>query len=177
MKIRYKDLQVKDLHNRLLEVFNRYQVTQQVWHKEEGNFSVRDDHFIDEWDDTHKARVIQDLKRCIEKGGAVIGAFADDKLVGFANVEGERFGSRNQYVELPYIHVSNEYRKHGIGKELFKRCCEKASDLGAEKVYIGAHPAVETQHFYRSLGCTYAEEINQRIYEKEPLDMQLEFRL
>lgn len=47
------------------------------------------------------------------------GAFVDQILIGFANVEGELFGIDQKYLELSYIHVSNEFRNSGIGKKLF----------------------------------------------------------
>ena len=89
-------------------------------------------------------------------------------------MESNRFGTRKEYVELPYIHVSQELRGSGIGKRLFEICCEIAKQLGAEKLYIAAHPAVETEHFYKQMGCTLAREINPQILNKEPLDLQME---
>ncbi|MGM7703242.1 GNAT family N-acetyltransferase [Pseudalkalibacillus sp. Hm43] len=175
--IHYKSLKEEDLSHDFLKDFNRYQETNQIVYKNNADYIIKQDHFVDHWDEAHKARVIGELKSCIITGGAVIGAFDKEALVGFANIEGKKFGSRNQYFELPYIHVSQEKRGHGIGKKLFEHCCESAIEKGAEKLYIGAHPAVETQQFYRSLGCTYAEEINEEIFNREPLDIQLEYRL
>ena len=65
-------------------------------------------------------------------------------------------------------------RGRGIGKKLFEVCCEKAKLLGAEKLYIAAHPSVETQRLYKHMGCTLASEINAQILNKEPLDLQME---
>ena len=132
---------------------------------------------MEEWTDGKKEQVIQSLQNCLKLGGAVISAIHQGEVVGFANIENLFFGSSNQYLELPYIHVSNEFRQNGIGKKLFHLCCEKAKQMGAKKLYIAAHPSIESQHFYQSVGCTYAFEINQKIYDKEPLDIQLEITL
>ncbi len=175
--IRYKRLKEEDLTNDLLKSFNRFQRTTQVVYKNNADYIIKQDHFVDHWDEEHKARVTSDLKNCMITGGAVIGSFHNALLVGFANIEGKKFGSRNQYLEMPYIHVSQEQRGQGIGKKLFELCCQFAKEKGVEKLYIGAHPAVETQQFYRALGCTYAEEINDEIFSREPLDIQLEYRL
>lgn len=172
-----RKLSIDELGLSLLSKFNRYQETKDVWYEKDGQFLKKVDTFIDEWNDEKKAQVIQSLKGCVERGGSVIGAFSEGGFVGFANVEAERFGSHNQYVELPYIHVSNESRKSGIGKKLFEQCCQEARKLGAEKLYIAAHPSVESQAFYLSLGCKYATEINEEIFQKEPLDIQMEFFL
>ncbi|WP_419877459.1 GNAT family N-acetyltransferase [Brevibacillus centrosporus] len=173
-EIRYRELSPAELDASLLRSFNRYQETNRVWYIEGGEWKQKDDHFVDHWDDDKKQLVLQDLQRCVREGGVVVGAFATDTLVGFANIEGELFGSQGEYVELPYIHVSNEQRGKRIGGTLFALCCEKAKTLGAKKLYIAAHPSIETQHFYRSAGCVLAAEINQRIYQREPLDIQLE---
>ena len=48
---------------------------------------------------------------------------------------------------------------------------------GAGKLYISAHSAVESQAFYKSMGCVEAGEYNPEHVEKEPYDCQLECRL
>lgn len=177
MEIQYRLLNLQELDHHLLMNFNRYQETNEVWFKEGNLFTTKQDHFIDDWDGKKKREVIVSLIKCSESGGAVVGAFTGEHLVGFANVESARFGMHNNYIELPYIHVSNDYRNLGIGRKLFQLCCEQARRLGAKKLYIAAHPSIETQQFYKSMGCTYAKEINETIFEKEPLDIQLEFLL
>lgn len=121
--------------------------------------------------------VIRLLRACIKAGGSVIGVYRERELIAFANVENEKFGTYSDYVELPYIHVSREVRGSGIGKKLFEICCEEAKLLGAKKLYVAAHPSVETQHFYKKMGCTLASEINPTIFNKEPLDLQMEYPL
>ena len=54
---------------------------------------------------------------------------------------------------------------------------EWARKKGARKLYISAHSAVESQAFYRQMGCVEAELYNQSHVEKEPFDCQLEARL
>lgn len=175
--IHYRRLGQGDLTPALLAGFTRYQETTRVWYHEDGHYQVKTDHFVDEWDDGKKQLVIAELRECLASGGAVVGAFLAEELVGFANVESELFGSSLQYAELPYIHVSNEARKLGIGKKLLGLACEEARLLGARKLYIAAHPSVETQYFYRAAGCTYAKEINPRILKREPLDIQMELTI
>ena len=47
----------------------------------------------------------------------------------------------------------------------------------AEKLYISSHSAVETQAFYRAVGCREAQEYNAEHVEQEPFDCQLEYVL
>lgn len=173
-KIMIKVLSLEDLKHTFLSNFNRYQVTDQVLFKENNQYKLKSDHFIDDWDGDKKALVIDELRTCIMEGGTVIGAFECEILAGFANIESRLFGSKMEYLELPYIHISSERRGYGIGKKLLETCCEEAKRLGAAKLYIAAHPSVESQGFYRAMGCREAVEINEKIMSREPLDIQLE---
>ncbi|MGB5944720.1 MAG: GNAT family N-acetyltransferase [Paenisporosarcina sp.] len=132
---------------------------------------------MDDWDHEKKSAVVHSLRYCIQAGDSVIGVYRERELIAFANVENEKFGTYSDYVELPYIHVSREVRGSGIGKKLFEICCEEAKLLGAKKLYVAAHPSVETQHFYKKMGCTLASEINTVIFNKETLDLQMEYPL
>ena len=58
------------------------------------------------------------------------------------------------------------------GSELEKRAEE--GEKKAKKLYISAHSAVESQAFYKAMGCVEAEEYNAEHVEKEPYDCQLE---
>ncbi|KPU44815.1 acetyltransferase (GNAT) family protein [Oxobacter pfennigii] len=175
--VEIKMLRIADLHPDTLRKFNRYQITNRVKYMESGHYDYKDDHFIEHWDDNKKHQVIESLQRCIQTGGIAAGAFICCELIGFANIEKNFFGKNKEYLELPYIHVSYEYRSHGIGKRLFALCCDQAKKLGARKIYISSHPSEETQSFYKSVGCVLASEVNMEILNREPLDIQLEFVL
>ncbi|MGP1906767.1 GNAT family N-acetyltransferase [Metabacillus sp. JX24] len=177
MSILYRSFIEEEIKPGLLDQFVRYQKTDRVWYEENGQFRVKEDSFTDDWDLEKKKEVIQSLKQCVQAGGTVIGAFLAERMIGFAAVEGKKFGRRRHYLELSYIHVSHEARGRGTGLELFKLACIYAKQMGAEKMYIGAHPSAETQHFYRKAGCVPAKEINGEIYSREPLDLQLEVSL
>lgn len=173
----YKKLTIEEIRDNFLSTFNRYQETHQVLVKYQDELIVKKDSFVDDWNHEKKASVIHSLRYCLQAGGVVIGVYREHELIAFANVENVIFGTDSDYVELPYIHVSKELRGSGIGKRLFEICCEEAKLLGAKKLYIAAHPSVETQHFYKRMGCTLASEINLAIFNKEPLDLQLEYLL
>ena len=68
-------------------------------------------------------------------------------------------------------------RRQGIGRLLFREAVSAVARMGAEKLYISAHSAAETQAFYRGLGCLDAREILQFHADKEPYDCQLEYLL
>ena len=98
------------------------------------------------------------LQNTVCTGGAVFGAFADGVLKGFVSVESAPLGRNGDYRDLSSLHVSQELRGQGIGRRLFALAREFAREQGALKLYISAHSAVETQAFYRAMGCTEAQE-------------------
>ncbi len=117
------------------------------------------------------------MQKTVREGGVVYGAFDGDYLVGFFSIKNGLFGSRSGYLQLSNLHVSYEYRRKGIGKELFHLASQKAQEMGADKLYLSAHSSFETQAFYRSLGCVEALEYNHKLVAREPYDCQLEFRI
>ena len=175
--VHYNKLSIEEIHDNFLSTFDRYQETHQVLVKYQDELIMKKDSFVDDWDHEKKSSVVHSLRHCLQAGGIVIGVYREHELIAFGNVENVKFGTYSNYVELPYIHVSRELRGSGIGKRLFEICCEEAKLLGAEKLYIAAHPSVETQHFYKRMGCTLASEINLPIFNKEPLDLQMEYTL
>lgn len=59
----------------------------------------------------------------------------------------------------------------------FYQACREAKWLGADKLYISAHFSKESQAAYKALGCVHAKEINPKLSEKEPCDVQFEYVL
>ena len=101
-------------------------------------------------------------------------AFRDGALKGFASVEAKLFGGEQRYLDLSSIHVSQDMRGQGVGRALFLAAKDWARNSGGRKLYISAHSAVESQAFYRAMGCVEAEVYHQGHVEEEPYDCQLE---
>jgi len=118
------------------------------------------------------------LKKTIISNGYAVGAFDEDKrLLGFATINREFFGSRYNYVLLDQIFISLEHRNKGIGRNLFMSCVDTARRWNADKIYICAGSAEETIAFYFNIGCKETEEVNMDLYKSDPRDFQLEFVL
>nr|MBR4281133.1 GNAT family N-acetyltransferase [Clostridia bacterium] len=132
--------------------------------------------FNEDWDVLRLRAEAADILRAIADGLPVIGAFDEEKLMGFAQL-GEYLGSRGQYIELVSYHVSAPYRGQGIGRRLFAAICDAARSLGAEKLYISAHSSKESQAAYRALGCVPAQEVDAMRAANEPCDVQMEYEL
>lgn len=172
--IQYRELQEKELCPELFGGFIRRQRVTKCWRKENGKWIVKDDPFIDDWGAEEYKFLVSCLQNTLRTGGFVYAAFEDTALKGFVSVEADFFGGENKYLDLTSIHVSEDMRGRGIGTVLFLAAKQWAKSKGAKKLYISSHSAVETQAFYKSMGCVEAKEYNQYHAEKEPFDCQLE---
>ena len=175
--IQYRDLSPGELSPELFAAFVRRQVVTDCWRREGEEWVIRKAPFIDDW----SAEDIQTLGSCLRNtlntGGLVRAAFLGGALKGFVSVEPTLFGGEHRYLDLSSIHVSQELRGSGTGRALFSAAADWARARGAKKLYISAHSAVETQAFYRGLGCVDAQLPDPRHMEAEPFDCQLEYTL
>ena len=79
--------------------------------------------------------LVQCLKDTIDGNGAVYGAFQAEALglpgvlKGFVSVEGGHMGSRGQYRDMTSLHVSEDLRGHGAGRQLFLLAKDWARDM------------------------------------------------
>lgn len=175
--IEYRELSENEICRELFAGFIRRQNVTKCFRKEDGRWIIKDDPFVDDWSESDYAILIKCLKNTVRTGGFVYAAFSGEVLKGFTSVEAELFGGEQKYLDLSSIHVSEDMRGMGIGKNLFNAAKDRAKKNGAEKLYISAHSAVETQAFYKAMGCTEAQVCNQKHIEAEPFDCQLECKL
>lgn len=56
-------------------------------------------------------------------------------------------------------------------------CKEEAKTYGAERLYLCAWSAEDTIAFYKSMGCVPPEEVNQKLFEEDKNNIQLELNL
>ncbi|WLR47473.1 GNAT family N-acetyltransferase [Halobacillus litoralis] len=170
-------LKAVDLDNHMLDSFDRYQKTDRVMVFQADTLNEESNGFEEDWTVENKRTIVHHFRLVVKNGGAVIAALKERHVHGFAVIEPDTFGEKSTYRELSYIHVSREVRGTGIGRLLFQKAGQVAKASGAEKLYIGAHPSVETQEFYQKMGCVPAQELNSSIYFREPRDIQLEITL
>ena len=174
-----KKLTLADLQPNMLEHFDRYQEVQHCLRRENDEWILKENPFIEQWDDELKKSIVtMDFTECLKSGGILWGVFnSENQLIAFASIYSNFFGSENQYLELKQLYISFGYRSAGLGKALFSLCSQKAKQLGAKKLYISAHSAQESQLFYERLGCVDAVEVNEEIAKNEPYDRQMEYVL
>ncbi len=154
--------------------FQRRQEVTRCWRKIDGAWVIKPIAFVDDWTEKDHEFVAWCLGNILASGGLVAGAFLDGKLKGVVAVENTPMGSRGQYRELSGFWVSREMRGNGIGRKLFEMAKVFAREKGAEKLYVSSHSSVESQAFYKAMGCVEAEEYSAPHAERGPNDCQIE---
>lgn len=171
----YRELSLADSY-RVNEI-NGAQFIAKAWRQIDGKRQLVDinwqEHQLPNGIDWH----IHHLETAVKNGGAAYGCFEENTLIGFAVINAELFGTTAHYLLLDQLFISLEHRGKGIGRKLFGLCCQGAKKRGADKLYICAGSAEETIAFYFGIGCEEAQEVNQKLYELDTRDYQLEYTL
>ena len=154
MNLSIQFLTVSQITPALFVGFVRRQQVKRCWRKESGRWVLKDIAFLDDWSPADYTHLLQKLRAILLSGGAVLAA-----------------------LQLSELNVSQPLRGQGIGRELFRLACEQARIRGAQKLYLSAHSAEETQAFYRAMGCVEAAWYHPELVALEPCDCQMEFLL
>jgi ribosomal protein S18 acetylase RimI-like enzyme len=127
--------------------------------------------FFTEGDGDHSlAHQIAFCNSHLDQGGVLLGAFTDQILVGMAVVRPQLHGDMAQ---LAFLHVSRDYRRHGIAMSLMDEACHIARTAGAARLYISAIPSESAVGFYLSRGSVLADPVDPELYALEPEDIHL----
>ncbi|MGL5087757.1 MAG: GNAT family N-acetyltransferase [Clostridium sp.] len=172
-KIIYRKLKVDECER--INEMNPSQYIGKAWREVDGVRKLIEIDYNDlDWPNGYEHHY-NNLKTTIENEGFAVGAFENDKLVGFGTINNYFFGNKFKYVLLDQLFISLEHRNKGIGKKLFTDCAKEAKRMGAHKIYICAGSAEETIAFYSAIGCKEAVEVNKELQESDIRDYQLEF--
>lgn len=113
------------------------------------------------------------LDACFERGGAFIGMFDSQKLIGVTVVDSVPLGADGGLRQLKYLYVSASYRQKGIGRTLFREAQSVAQTWGATQLYISATPTENTVNFYLNCGAELAVPPLPDLFALEPEDIHL----
>ncbi|MCL1951591.1 MAG: GNAT family N-acetyltransferase [Oscillospiraceae bacterium] len=170
----------EDLHVHMMDDFERHQEITHILRKNGRVKKLRKPR-VEDWPAEGKTKFIQGwfiqkvyLRQYYLGEPQVFAAFRGDQVVGFAIWGRDKIWAEEQgYAVLLRLFVSAECRRMGLGRQLFNLCAEAARAEGARKLFISAEPAVETQEFYRSMGCVIAKKRLFGPKEDIPLDFTL----
>jgi GNAT superfamily N-acetyltransferase len=150
---------------------NIYRLRDGVLELEAHNFDVPG------WPPGEQQTYLPRLLAALDRGGFAWAAFDGDVIAGGAVLDARFFGSRKDTLQLEWLHVGRDFRKHGVGATLFEKAASAARGLGAAKMYITATPSENTVNFYMRRGCVLATEIDPDLFALEPEDIHLEYVL
>ena len=106
----------------------------------------------------------------LRAGGRIIGAFHIEKLVGVGVI---RPNIRRGMAQLALLHVSNGFRRHGIGSHLSREMINEAKAFGADRIYVSATPSGSAVGFYISQGFELIDDPIPELYKLEPEDIHM----
>ena len=173
----YRKIEMEELKLELFRKFQRRQNVDRQLQKQGDAWVERPVSMVEEWSKEDYEFLLACLQDTIREGGVVFGAFEGNAVKGFASVSGNPLGYAGTYRDLTSLHVSRDMRGRGIGTRLFHLAAGWALAMGGQKLYIAANPAIESQLFYRALGCTDAQEPDEEHMKNAPKDRQLEYVL
>lgn len=176
-KLKFERLTKQNFDEYSLDSFVRHQDVTQCWRNVDGEWKLLPIEFTEEWDLEKRRSIAKNISESLDENIIGYGAYEDGTVVGYITIGTDFFGSREQYVQLVEFQVSENFRGRKIGKRLFELGCDAARTLKAEKLYISAHSSKESQAAYKALGCVHAKEINSKLAEEEPCDVQMEYKL
>jgi GNAT superfamily N-acetyltransferase len=160
---------------RIGEIDRSQHVTQDyVWSP--GGLELEDvDWHVPRWsvdgDHAHSVRgCLKAWQPFLGKESVIVGALDEEKLVGLA-VYRPRLSADT--AQLAILHVSNGYRRQGIGASLVEEVVRLARSNGATNLYVSAAPSRPTVKFYLKQGFRLAEHVNKELYEMEPEDIHM----
>jgi ribosomal protein S18 acetylase RimI-like enzyme len=106
-----------------------------------------------------------------------VGASAGDRLIGIAVLDGRRIGINLDTLDMYFLHTSNGYRRRGVGEELVRLVRDRATELGARRLYVSSTPSANSVNFYQRRGFGLASEVDPELFALEPDDIHMEMPL
>jgi predicted N-acetyltransferase YhbS len=155
---------------------DRREVIENVYHLENNVLVLKPEFYnIQGWPPGEPELYTPHLYKSFDRGGWFCGAFDGNLLIGAAVLDNKLIGKDKDALQLKFLHVSRDYRKHGLGRELFDLAKEKARERGAKRLYISATPSENTVNFYLMRGAVVTDEPDPELFELEPEDIHFLF--
>ena len=169
-------LRAADIGADWLDDFQRRQEVTLVYRGAPEDRRVVDEPFIDDWSLDERRALCRELAAMAD-AGRVWAALEGESLAGFAAIAPEPLGPNGEYRQLQELQVDARWRGRGLGRELMAACVAGGREMGARRLYISSHSAIETVSFYERCGCAPARWRHVPQIELEPFDWQMEFDL
>lgn len=163
-----------------LDSFERYQESVQWYHYEGDQLVLGEEWFVDDWDLEERREKTVFIRQSLAEGAVLIAAFQTMEVSSEAKEENTKISQeqaeahsaadssqsetlagftlllppvRDGYAELSKLHVARSMRHKGLGRALFLEAKKAAAAMNAQWLFMATNPALETQQFYRAVGC------------------------
>jgi predicted N-acetyltransferase YhbS len=157
---------------------DRREIVENVYYLEDGELVLRPETYdMQGWPPGEQELYTPILQDCFDRGGEFLGVFGETELIGVAVLDSKFIGGAKDQLQLKVLHVSFGWRGRGLGRVLFEQAVERARELSARQLYISATPSENTVDFYLHVGCVVAEEVDEALFELEPEDIHMVYRI
>ena len=157
---------------------DRREIVEHVYYFRNGSLELEDEYIeVQDWTDKKKEQFISEFKELSSQGGMVFGAFEGGQLAGMAVLDTRFMGPNMDQLNLNGLWVSRDFRKKGIASGLIDHVKKIAKELGAKSLYVSATESYNTVNFYMKRGFKLAKKVDERLYEKEPMDIHMEMEI
>ena len=131
---------------RSMDSFDRHQEVRNVFRVVNGNLVLKKLSFTETWSPERRREKAAEI---LSGEYITYCAFDGDTAVGEIMLIPEL---NEQRLIIDSLHVSRDYRRHGIGRRLIKAAAAYAQSRGAAALYASCCSAEETIRFYTAMG-------------------------
>lgn len=167
-----RELPASALH-RIREIDRSERITQQ-YTSVGGTLVLHDvDLQASRWGEPGAARfeeLLGNWRPLLADGGVLLGAFDDERLVGFAIY---RPVLSEGVANLAVLHVTRTHRRRGIARALTRTIIDRARIDGARQLYVSATPTRGTVDFYLGQGFIPLATPDAEMFALEPEDIHM----
>jgi ribosomal protein S18 acetylase RimI-like enzyme len=158
---------------RLAEI-DRTEVIEAIYHHRDGELVLEEEHWdLRGWSPEHLDELQGRTRALLGRGGAAWGAFDGDGLVGVAALDVMFIGRDGDTLQMYLLHVSDGYRRRGVGSRLLELSKAMARGMGARWLYVSGLPSENTIGFYTRRGFRVTEEPDPDLLALEPEDIHM----
>ncbi|MGN0603195.1 MAG: GNAT family N-acetyltransferase [Oscillospiraceae bacterium] len=165
--IRIEIISERNFSEASLDSYVRTQDVKRVYRKTDGEYSLVEMPYIEDWSLEKKREVARDI---VSNDYISYAALDEEKVVGFIGLKKQLVDG---YMILDMMHVSAECRGKGIGRKLFEIGKQEAKKRGAKALYISACSSEETIAFYTAMGAKLTDTPIKEMADEEPFDLQM----
>lgn len=163
---------------RIWRDIDRRELVESVYRLKDGKLVLeRIDFDVLGWPPGEEEKYQPILQNCFDRGGLFYGAFSEGQLVGVVVLESEFIGADKDQLQLKFLHISRDFRKKGLGRELFTLAADGAREKGARALYVSSCESKNSVDFWMHLGCIITPDVDEDLYRLEPNDIHLVYRL